>query len=660
MSRAFGALVLGLVCGIVPAAEAQPKRFDLADLSRLVHLSDPQIAPDGKSIVLVVSRANEAENRYDAELVAVDLATRTQRSLTFDRRGLSSPRFSTAGDRLAFLAAGPPPSSANQVYVMNVAGGEARRVTNAPRGVSGFAWRPDGATLAFIAEDDPPARTGAARFDDGFEVGNDGYLATHAATPSHLWLVSADGGEPRRLTAGTWSLSTGLGVSDLSWSPDGREVAFCRTTTASSGDSGTSQVSIVDVTTGDVRSLNSKGSGEADPRFSPRGGMLAYTQHRDGDPANLTEAYIAPAAGGAGLVATRELDRSISSTLWMPDGRALLVGANDSGRVGLWEQPLGGVAHRIDLGPIAEYTGLAVGPAEKLAVVGSEAQRPPELYLLESLDGEPRRLTDFNLEIASRSLGKTESLTWKSSDGQKPHGVLTLPPDASPGKARPLVLVIHGGPTGASNEAFDPLAQLLAARGFAVFQPNYRGSDNLGNAFQRAIADSPGEGIGKDVLAGVAALKKRGDIDPTRIGVSGWSFGGFVTGWLIGHSSDFAAAVAGAAALDFFDMWSLSDLGPQRRHALLGSPWGRPEFFTKHSPLTEAARIRTPTLILSNSADQRVAVTQSFKLFRALKGNGVLTRFVVYPTGGHMPVGPVRQRDVYRRWVEWMETHLTP
>ena len=177
------------------AAEGQPKRFDLADLGRLVRLADPQIAPDGKSIVLVVSRANEAENRYDAELVAVDLATRTHRSLTFERRGLASPRFSPAGDRLAFLAAGAPPSSAAQVYVMSVTGGDARRVTAAPEGVSRFAWRPDGATLAFIAEDPAPVRTGAARFDDAFEVGNDGYLTTRAPAPSHLWLVSADGGE---------------------------------------------------------------------------------------------------------------------------------------------------------------------------------------------------------------------------------------------------------------------------------------------------------------------------------------------------------------------------------------------------------------------------------------------------------------------------------
>jgi dipeptidyl aminopeptidase/acylaminoacyl peptidase len=344
----------------------------------------------------------------------------------------------------------------------------------------------------------------------------------------------------------------------------------------------------------------------------------------------------------------------------MPDGRSLLVGANDGTRVSLWEQPLGGVAHPVDLGPIAETTGIAVGPGGALAIVGSEALRPPELYYLESLDSEPRRLTDLNLEVASRTLGRTESLTWKSEGGLRPDGVVTYPPDFAAGRSYPLVLVVHGGPEAASNEAFDPLAQLLAARGFVVLQPNYRGSDNLGNAFQRAIAQSPGEGIGKDVMAGIEALKKRGGIDPARIGVSGWSFGGFVTAWLVARHPEIKAAVVGAAALDFFDMWSLSDLGPRKRHALTMAPWSRESFFRDHSPLTHAGRIRTPTLILSNAADARVPVSQSFKLFRALRANGVETSLVLYPTGGHVPRGPVRERDVYRRWLEWLEARLQP
>jgi dipeptidyl aminopeptidase/acylaminoacyl peptidase len=300
---------------------------------------------------------------------------------------------------------------------------------------------------------------------------------------------------------------------------------------------------------------------------------------------------------------------------------------------------------------------VATGASGAIALMGKERGRPSELYLLETSSSPPRRLTDFHAGIASLSLGRSEGLEWPTHDGLTADGVLTYPPDFTPGRAWPLVVVIHGGPTAASSEAFDPLVQLLAAQGFLVLQPNYRGSDNRGNAFQSAIRAGAGEGPGRDVMAGVEQLQKRGYVDTSRIAVSGWSYGGFLTGWLLGRYPEvWRAAVMGAAALDLFDMWSLSDLSAQRRHAFTTSPWarGREAHFAEQSPLAHVARVRTPTLILSNVADARVAVSQSYKFFRALQDNDVNTRFFVYPTGGHSPAGPVRQKDVYRRWREWI------
>lgn len=258
------------------------------------------------------------------------------------------------------------------------------------------------------------------------------------------------------------------------------------------------------------------------------------------------------------------------------------------------------------------------------------------------------------------ALGRTEALEWTSEDQVRADGVVTFPPNFDPSRKWPLVLIIHGGPTGSSNESFDGLAQLMAARGWIVFQPNYRGSDNRGNAFQRGIVSGAGSGPGRDVMAGVAALKARGYVDAARIAVSGWSYGGFMTVWMIGHYPGWRAAVAGAAAMDLTDMYALSDLNVMRRHAITGSPWteGREPRFRAESPLTNAAKIRTPTLLLSNTGDSRVAVTQTYKLFRALQDNGIETRFVAYPTGGHLPVGPIRQRDVYRRWIDWIADHF--
>jgi dipeptidyl aminopeptidase/acylaminoacyl peptidase len=648
-------LLLAVLGGAVPAA-GEAARFTLDDLDRIVLLHDPQLSPDGRTVVMVVARANLEENRYDRELVLVDARTQEIRTLVRDRQGLARPRFSPKGDRVAFLADGPT-EGALQVYVL-VRDGEARAVTTAPSGVDAYAWAPDGESFAFTAADPPDTRTGAARFLDAFEVGSNGVLERGAPSPSHLWMVGAAGGEARRITQGGFSLATSLSASPLSFSPDGHLVAFARTISPRSGDHDTSRVHVADVATGRQRRVTLRPGQETAPAFSPDGLQVAFLHPRDGDFASVTELFVAPALGGDGRSLTRDLDRSIGRGLWMPDGRSLLAAANDGTRTALWVQPLDGPARRLDLGPVVEVDDLALAPTGALAIVGSEAGRPAELYFLDSGTASPRRLTDFGGWVAERTLGRTEGLEWPTDDGLVADGVVTFPPDFTPSRAWPLVLRIHGGPTAASNEAFDPLAQLLAAQGWIVLQPNYRGSDNRGNAFQRAITAGAGEGPGRDVMAGVEALKKRGYVDASRLAVSGWSYGGFMTGWLIArHPEVWRAAVMGAAALDLFDMWSLSDLSARRRHALTDSPFlpERQAHFREQSPLTHAARVRTPTLILSNVADARVAVSQSYKFFRALRDNGVRTRFFVYPTSGHLPMGPVRQKDVYRRWRGWIE-----
>lgn len=649
---------LALVCMPVLVARAgpaaDPRRFALDDLDRLVRLSDPHLSSDGKRVVLVVARANPAENRRDPELVEVDVATGAQRVLLRDRRGLRAPRFSPAGDAVAFLAEGD--GQTPQLHVL--AGETAFRVLTATTGgVESFAWSPDGTALAFSAPDPTEPRTGAERFQDAFEVGNNGFLERAAPRPAHLWIVPASGGEARRVTRGGFSLATSLSASPLSFSPDGRFAAFARTITPRSGDTDSSRVHVADVATGLQRRITLRPGQETAPAFSPDGAHVAFLHPRDGDPANLNEVVVAPATGGDGRVVTRELDRSITSAQWM-DARTLLIGANEGTRSALFVQPLVGPARRVDLGPVVGLDDATRAGTGSLAFVGSEAGRPAELYVLETATAAPRRLTDFHGEIATLALGRSEGISWPTDDGLLADGVVTFPPDFTPSRAWPLVLKIHGGPTDASNESFDPLVQLLAAKGWIVLQPNYRGSDNRGNAFQRAIVAGAGEGPGRDVMAGIEALAKRGYVDRSRLAVSGWSYGGFMTGWLIGRYPEaFRVAVMGAAALDLFDMWSLSDLSAQPRHALTGSPFepARQAHFREQSPLTHAAKVVTPTLILSNAEDARVAVTQSYKFFRALRDRGVDTRFFVYPTGGHSPVGPVRQKDVYRRWISWIE-----
>jgi dipeptidyl aminopeptidase/acylaminoacyl peptidase len=224
------------------------------------------------------------------------------------------------------------------------------------------------------------------------------------------------------------------------------------------------------------------------------------------------------------------------------------------------------------------------------------------------------------------------------------------------------VLYIHGGPRSASKQSFSARAQLLAAQGWVVFEPNYRGSDNLGNAFQSAIWNDSGAGPGRDVMAGVADLERRGFVDTNRRAVSGWSYGGYMTTWLLGNFPDkWKVAVAGAAVTDLTDQYNLGDSNVRRGSALGGSPWTdakRMESYRAQSPMTYASRMRAPTLILSNTGDYRVTITQSYRLYHALRDNGVTTQFIAYPLSGHSPTDPVHIRDVDRRWVDWLTKYL--
>lgn len=670
--RRLGGPVFLLAALILGAAlvSAQSRHIELNDLAKIVSVSDPQISPDGKTIVVVVGRQNLEQDRTDRELVQVDIASGARHALTYERKTAGSPRWLPSGDRLAFTANdGTGKDAKPQIFVLPMTGGEAKKISDAPEGIEQFAWRPDGRDIAYVTSDEPANKKEIEKHNDAFEVGDNDYLTAEAPQPSHLWLISADGGNAKRLTSGAWSLPKsappGSPASPISWSPDGKSLLFTRQEHPHQGDADLTTLQILNMDTGEYHRLTKHQKFESFGAFSPDGSRVAYWYPRDGDPNNENEIFVTPTSGSGGADATRAIDRDLVRLIWMPDGNSLLVGGNDGTQVSLWLQPIaGGAAKKLALGDAnpswAFWVDAYVGRKGEIAFTGGTPRQPSELYYMASVNDTPKRLTNFNDDIATLNLGVTDRISWDGPDGFQEDGVLVYPPDFQKDRKYPLVLIIHGGPTAASTTAFSLLPQLMATHGYVVFSPNYRGSDNLGNAYQRAIWNDAGDGPARDVMAGIDALKKLGFVDETKIGVTGWSYGGYMTSWLIGHYPIWKAAMAGAPVTDMYDEYNLSDGNVTARYSFRGSPFVGDTLkdYRAQSPITYASRVKTPTLIMHDTGDARVTITQGYALYHALKDNGVPVKFVAIPIAGHGPGDPIRRMDTYRRWVEWMDQYL--
>jgi len=648
---------------------AQSRHIELNDVAKIVSVSDPQISPDGKTIVVVVSRANVEQDRIERELVQVDIASGTQHPLTYERKTVGSPRWSPTGDRLAFTANdGAGKDAKPQIFVLSMSGGEARRISDAPEGIEQFAWRPDGRDIAYVTSDEPANKKEIEKHNDAFEVGDNDYLTTEAPQPSHIWLISADGGKAKRLTSGAWSLPKSAPpsspASPISWSRDGKSLLFTRQEHPHQGDADLTTLQVLNMDTGEYRRLTKHEKFESFGAFSPDGSRVAYWYPRDGDPNNENEIFVTSTSGGDGTDTTRAIDHDLFRAIWMPDGNSLLVGGNDGTQVSLWLQPLNGSARKLALGDVTPswffWVDAFVGSKGEIAFTGSTPRQPSELYYMASANDTPKRLTNFNHDIATLNLGVADRITWDGPDGFKEDGVLVYPPDFQQGRKYPLVLIIHGGPTASSTTSFAFLPQLMATHGYVVLSPNYRGSDNLGNAYQRAIWNDAGAGPGRDVIAGIDAVKKLGFVDESKIGVTGWSYGGYMTSWLIGHYQIWKAAMAGAPVTDLYDEYNLSDGNVTARYQFKGSPYVGDNLkdYRAQSPITYAQQMKTPTLIMHDTGDARVTISQGYALYHALKDNGVPVKFVAIPIAGHGPGDPVRRMDTYRRWVEWMDQYL--
>lgn len=661
-----------LVALLSVSGPAQARTITFEDFKKIVGVSDAQISPDGTRIAYIVSHMNYDKDRYDRDLMMLSVPVGEQHKLSFERHGLASPRWSPDGQRLAFLAeSGQGKKAQEQLFVLDLRGGDPVRLTSTKDGVEQFTWRPDSKAIAYVTPDEHRDEKLREKHHDFFKVGDQGYLSQEAPTSDHIWLIDANGSGNKRLTSGEWSLPSSQPpsspASPLSWSPDGKYITFTKQATPFYGDTDQAVIALLDVQTGAIRQITSHRRLEGYSEYSPDGSKIAYWYPFNGDPAGQNDIFVTSSLGGDGQDITRDdIDTNVQRAIWLPDSKSLLISGHKGTDAAVWIKPLDGQAKRLQLSGVqpvqAFWLDASVNTGGAIAFTASEAHHPTELYYMKSPSAQPQRLTHYNDSIAALDLGKVQAIQWKGPDGFKEDGVLTFPPSYVAGKLYPLVLNIHGGPNSASITGFSAFSQVMAARGWIIFSPNYRGSDNIGETYWHGVVGDAGEGPGRDIMAGIDAVKALGVVDSNRIAVSGWSYGGLMTSWMIGHYHIWKAAVSGAAVNNFLDQYALSDGNVGWRFELGGeAPFTNKKTmasYTAQSPITYAGNVNTPTLIMSDTGDERVPITQSYEMFRALRDHHVTTKFYAYPVAGHFPADPVRSLDVYTRWVGWIAEYL--
>jgi dipeptidyl aminopeptidase/acylaminoacyl peptidase len=629
---------------------------------QLVFVRDPQISPDGRSVVYVRSRADFKHDRYDNELVVVSVKGGTPRILSRGNAGISSPRWSPDGTRIAYLAA-PAEKKPRQIFVLSMNGGTLRQVTHSDQSVLSFAWRPDGDAFAYVREDEPD-KAALRRHYHAVEITDEDYLTESTPLPAHLWEIDANGEHDKRLNAGSWSVvknSAGPFAPEPVWSPDGSRIYYQRQPDAVFAHFVSETTHAYDVRTRRDIALNF-GVDEM-PRFSRDGRFLAVVVPRHGSLYLQRDVSVRSVASGREVFSSRAVDRNVHWFAFMPND-SLAFAAADGVRNRLWIIPERGAATEVNLGGVDFAPDASVGRDGAIAFVGLRRDHPADIYYLASGSHEPRRLTDENSWLNHYAVGKSVEVRWRIGNGMTADGVLTYPVGYVAGRRYPLVLDVHGGPVETSTWDMTgleggELAQLFAAKGDLVFRPNYRGSDNSGDAFLQAIVGDVSSGPGSDILAGVGAIRRMGIVDESRIFVSGWSGGGLQTSWLISHATFWRAAVSGAAVDDWYEQTLFADINEPFGAAFFKgmlpfSPQGRAAY-ARESPISYADRVKTPTLILSDAHDPRVPVTQSYAFYHALRDHGVHVEFLAFPRYGHFPEDPVERDHVLQAWTGWIE-----
>jgi dipeptidyl aminopeptidase/acylaminoacyl peptidase len=620
-----------------------------------------QLSPDGKQVAFRVRepadpklpRVPRATNIW---VVSTD-GKQPAYPLVPNLKNAETPRWSPDGRRLAFLSHhgnsdvdGP---ATIQIYLRRMDSGQTERLTSVPGGVEDFAWSPDGTMIAFLARDQPTAQEleKQSAGDDAIEVDRD-------FKNSKLWVVKLSDRKAVQVTKQDFE------IKEFAWSPRGDEIALVVARSQKPEDSLLFSLMVVSRLTGAVLRTLSKNAAPIPGllRWSPDGALITFLE---GPPTKDFASWLAvvPANGGSVRPLTKNYSGTVLAAEWTPDSKRLLAQSIEGTRQAVLSVDIAtGVQRKLAdvTQTIWEYSFSTNG--DSIAYTAQTTESPSDIWVW-TKDAQPRKITDFNPQTRSWPLGRVREVEWKNTrDGLTRRGVIITPPGYKAGTPYPTIVNTHPGDTAwwiGLHAKWWAWGHVLASRGYVVFLPNTRGVNGEGPRLHATIANWGGMAF-QDLMDGVDYLVQQKIADPDRLGIGGWSNGGFITEYAITRTTRFKAAVAQAAHSNFFSLYGTSSIRAGMRVFTPDSPYYNRKEYDAASPITFVRNCRTPTLLIHGINDGGVPVGQAYEFYTGLKDVGVETQMVVYPREGHSLQEYAHQLDVQKRVIAWFDKHLKP